>query len=364
LAQVSSLRPSVSCSSASADMARALLPFVAALRVAGVSADDGSVVSTTAQPTCPEFEAELVDIDLSGELLNSVWMEESATIDDCCSLCEETEGCKGFVYYWQTCYLKGGTIGTFNNTGRISRVMRPQPQCQDFEGDVADTDLTGELLRSVWMHEHSTIDDCCTQCDETEGCMGFVYYWQTCHLKGGTIGTFNNTGRISRVRRVEPKCSDFEAEANNTDLGGELLSSVWMDGDATIDDCCPLCDDTEGCMGFVYYEQTCHLKGGSSLSTYENAGRISRVRSPCSGFEPTELGKDLAGDMLYDFVAQLPEACCGACAQNQDCQGFAFAGERCYLKTNVSGTFSNPGCVAGLKDGVPARRLGGSMMLV
>merc|ERR1712151_1116937 len=81
---------------------------------------------------------------------------------------------------------------------------------------------------------------------------------------------------------------DFEAEANNTDLGGELLSSVWMDGDATIDDCCPLCDDTEGCMGFVYYEQTCHVKGGSSLSTYENAGRISRVRSPCSGFEPTE----------------------------------------------------------------------------
>merc|ERR1712083_840350 len=150
------------------------------------------------------------------------------------------------------------------------------------------------------------IDDCCTLCDETEGCMGFVYYWQTCYLKGGTIGTFNNTGRISRVRRVEPKCSDFEAEANNTDLGGELLSSVWMDGDATIDDCCPLCDNTEGCMGFVYYWQTCHLKGGSSLSTYENAGRISRVRSPCSGFEPTELGKDVAGDMLYDFAAQLP----------------------------------------------------------
>merc|ERR1712151_609448 len=245
-------------------------------------------------------------IDLSGELLNSVWMEESATIDDCCSLCEETEGCKGFVYYWQTCYLKGGTIGTFNNTGRISRVMRPQPQCQDFEGDMGDTDLTGELLRSVWMHEHSTIDDCCTLCDETEGCMGFVYYWQTCYL----------------------------------------------------------CDDTEGCMGFVYYEQSCHLKGGGSLSNYENAGRISRVRSPCSGFEPTELDKDLAGDMLYDFAAQLPAVCCGPCAQNQDCQGFAFAGERCYLKTNVSGTFSNPGCVAGLKDGIPARRLGGSMMLV
>merc|ERR1740121_3229788 len=107
-------------------------------------------------------------------------------------------------------------------------------------------------------------------------------------------------------------------------------------------------------MGFVYYEQTCHLKGGSSLSTYENAGRISRVRSPCSGFEPTELDKDLGGDMLYDFAAQLPAVCCGACAQNEDCQGFAFAGDRCYLKANVSGTFPNPGSMASIKEGTSA----------
>merc|ERR1712060_169698 len=71
------------------------------------------------------------------------------------------------------------------------------------------------------------------------------------------------------------------------------------------------------------------------------AGRISRMKSPCAGFQPAESDRDLAGDMLYNFAAQASEVCCDACAQNQDCQGFAFAGERCYLKTNVTGTFAN-----------------------
>merc|ERR1712061_858006 len=86
---------------------------------------------------------------------------------------------------------------------------------------------------------------------------------------------------------------------------------MGIDGDATIDDCCPLCDDTEGCMGFVYYEQTCYLKGGSSLSSFENAGRIGRMRSPCSGFEPTELDKDVAGDPSITLLLCSPRCAAG-----------------------------------------------------
>merc|ERR1712060_622668 len=316
------------------------------------------------RPTCPDFEAELTDTDLNGDLLNSVWMEESATIDDCCPLCDETEGCKGFVYFEQTCFLKGGSISTAPNDGRISRVRVAEPTCLDFEAELADTDLTGDDLSSIWMEAPATIDDCCSLCDGTEGCMGFVYFWQTCYLKGGNIGQVQSEGRVSRVRRSEPRCSDFEAQAVDTDLGGELLSSLLLEGNATVDDCCPLCDETEGCKGFVYFEHTCHLKGGSNVGTFTNAGRISRMKSPCAGFQPAESDRDLAGDMLYNFAAQASEVCCDACAQNQDCQGFAFAGERCYLKTNVTGTFANEGGMASIKDGFPTRRLGGSMVLV
>jgi len=252
-------------------------------------------------------------------------------------------------------------------------VRHAEPTCPDFEAELSNTDLIGDDLSSIWMEASATIDDCCSLCDETEGCMGFVYFWQTCYLKGGNIGQVQSEGRVSRVRRSEPRCSDFEPQVVDADLNGELLSSVWMEGNATVDDCCPLCDETEGCVGFVYFEQTCHLKGGSS-GTFTNVGRIVRMKSPCAGFQPAESDKDLAGDMLYDFPAQASEVCCNACAQHQDCQGFAFAGEtvlqgkrsggRCYLKTNVTGTFANSGAMASIKDGFPTRRLGGSMVLV
>merc|ERR1712151_628102 len=123
----------------------------------------------------------------------------------------------GFVYFEQTCYLKGGSISTAPNDGRTSRVRVTEPTCLDFEAELADTDLTGDDLSSIWMEAPATIDDCCSLCD----------------------------GRVSRVRRSEPRCSDFEAQANDTDLSGELLSSLLLEGNVTVDDCCPLCDETE-----------------------------------------------------------------------------------------------------------------------
>merc|ERR1712066_952076 len=60
---------------------------------------------------------------------------------------------------------------------------------------------------------------------------------------------------------------------------------------------------------------------------------------------------DLAGVLLEQWSATLPEACCAACAEKEMCQGFAFIGDQCYLKGEVQGTYEHQGCVTNVKSG-------------
>jgi len=85
---------------------------------------------------------------------------------------------------------------------------------------------------------------------------------------------------------------------------------------------------------------------------------VSRLRAGlgagCPGLQAAEQDQDLVGDMLEQWSASSPEVCCEACAKKKDCQGFAFSEDRCYLKANVTGTVPKPGCIARMKEGVPA----------
>jgi len=296
----------------------------------------------------------------------SIWVEASATSDDCCPLCDGVQGCEGYVFFDQYCYLKSGISGTFAQPGRISRTRLP---CAGYQAAEQDKDLAGDMLEQ-W--SASSPEVCCSACAQRSDCQGFAFLDDRCYLKGNVTGTYSNPGCMARMKEgipavatPAPVCPDFGAQANDTDLSGELLSQTWVGEGATSDDCCPLCDGEEGCEGYVFFDQVCYLKGSVS-GTYAQSGRISRTRLACAGYQAAEQDKDLAGDMLEQWSAASPEVCCAACAEKTQCEGFAFLDDRCYLKGNVTGTYSNPGCMVRLKEGIPAghRRLGGAPLLV
>jgi len=181
-------------------------------------------------------------------------------------------------------------------------------------------------------------------------------------MGGNVSGTYSHTGVVSRVKTGilsggsgALQCSTaFEGEMADTDVAGELLAVSPGD---TVDACCPMCEAMTGCQGFAHFQGVCYLKGNFS-GTFSKVGVVSRLRGDlgqaCPGFaqEQGEPNTDLAGVLLEQWSATLPEACCAACAQKEMCQGFAFIGEQCYLKGEVQGTYEHQGCVTNVKSGV------------
>jgi len=314
--------------------------------------------SDDSQPQCPEFEAPLTDTDMSGTLIASA---ESATVDGCCAMCDANDLCDGFVFFEERCYLKAGFSGTFPETGRITRIKANLAAgCSGFEASQQDKDLSGELLQD-WAA--SGPGACCTACSLMQECQGFAFSAGHCYLKGNVVGTYDHTGVVTRVKTgvltgetgAPPQCSTaFEGEMADTDVAGELLAASPGE---TVDACCPMCEAMAGCQGFAHFEGVCYLKGKFS-GTFSKVGVVSRLRGDlgegCPGFaqEQAEPNTDLAGVLLESWAATLPEACCAACAHKEMCQGFAFVGDRCYLKGEVNGTYEHESCATNVKTGV------------
>jgi len=396
------------------------------------------------------------------------------TSDECCGMCEEVDGCDGFVYAGKTCYLKSNFVGTYFNQGRVTRLRADLGAgCPGFGAAEQDTDLDGELL-DEWAA--SSPEACCASCAKKEECQGFTFFDLRCYLKKNVQGTYNNDGRLSRVKTVvpplptagavssrgpffldrryqnpeawqgraggdcdadpascacfverdpnfcntcpacgpcvgfcegiaptsaptsaptpaptvaptsaptfaptsaptlaptfaptsapttaptsaptlaptiaPPQCPQFEEELADTDMSGDPLEERPAD---TSDECCGMCEEVDGCDGFVYAGKTCYLKS-NFVGTYFNQGRVTRLRADlgagCPGFGAAEQDTDLDGELLDEWAASSPEACCASCAKKEECQGFTFFDLRCYLKNNVQGTYSNDGRLSRVK---------------
>jgi len=323
---------------------------------------------------CPLFETLASDTDIAGSLLGAHW---AATVDECCPLCDSVDGCEGFSYSEQVCYLKGAFSGTFQKAGVISRVKKDLGSgCPGFGTAEHGKDLIGDLLEA-WAAPKAEV--CCAACAERADCQGFAFLDGQCYLKGNARGTYDRAGCMVQVKEgaespsdeppVIPQCPLFEEQAADTDLAGSLLARHWA---ATVDECCPLCSETEGCEGFAYFEQICYLKG-AFLGSFKITGVVSRIKkdlgSGCPGYATAQQGKDLAGKLLDSWPASKPEVCCAACAERADCQGFAFNQGSCYLKGSVQGTYDRDGCMAQTKAAVlavggGARRLAEKRFLV
>merc|ERR1712083_695077 len=334
-------------------------------------------------PMCPDFSAEQADTDMSGDIIAEVG---AGTVDDCCPLCRDAEGCEGFAFIHHRCYLKANFSGTYYQFGVTSRIASSTlgQGCSSFGPVQQDRDLAGRLLEDWYA---PTPDLCCASCSRKTECQGFAFSNSRCYLKGDVTGTYENTGCLVHLKESAefssttptpttgstlppvdtPMCPDFSAEQADTDMSGDLIAEV---GAGTVDDCCSLCRDAEGCEGFAFIHHRCYLKANFT-GTYYQFGVTSRIASSalgqgCSSFGPVQQDRDLAGRLLEDWYAPTPDLCCASCNRKTECQGFAFANSRCYLKGDVTGTYENTGCLVHLKGNASTggRRLRDSIVMV
>merc|ERR1712241_1166637 len=147
------------------------------------------------------------------------------------------------------------------------------------------------------------------------------------------------------------QCLQFEVELVDTDMSGDLLEQRPAD---TSDECCGLCEEVDGCEGFAHAGRTCYLKR-NFLGTFPAHGVVTRIKADlgagCPGFDSSEQGKDLIGDLIESWAAPSSEACCASCARKSFCQGFAYFEGWCSLKKNVRGTYAKEGCMVRFKEG-------------
>merc|ERR1712151_518684 len=316
--------------------------------------NSGRIARVKRTPQCPSsFVAQATDTDMSGDLIGQ---SRAASIDGCCTLCEEAEVCEGFAYLGQICYLKTNFSGVYYHLGAVTRITASAASPDDFEPPQSNRDLAGVLLEE-WFAPLPEL--CMASCARKADCGGFVFYDKRCYLKGDVEGTYENAGRITHVKRVvqppansTPQCpSSFVAEATDTDMSGDLIGQSWA---ASIDGCCTLCEEAEACEGFAYLGQICYLKTNFT-GVYYHLGAVTRLTTSAASpddFEPAQSNRDLAGTLLEEWFAPLPELCMASCARKADCGGFVFYHNRCYLKGNVEGFYDNSGRTTRVKRGV------------
>ncbi|MFM7978759.1 MAG: PAN domain-containing protein [Candidatus Fonsibacter sp.] len=128
-------------------------------------------------------------------------------------------------------------------------------------------------------------------------------------------------------------------------MGGVELAKVQVPFEAA---CCNACDAIGNCSGFAYLKPHCYLKR-NLLGTYNGTSHVSTrlrlVRGDCSGFGALQEDVDLVGHLLLKRFAPSESSCCNECTSTAKCQGFSFFRQFCYLKGDVSGVYSRPGCV-------------------
>lgn len=168
--------------------------------VVGTYHNAGVVARVKAAPpsTCSNYGDEHANTDISGTLLAQ---KHAASADYCCGLCDGADSCQGFSFANQTCYLKSGVEGTYPNAGVVARVkpLPPSPpsSCSDYSKELEDTDISGNPLGQK---AAASADYCCGLCDSTPSCQGFAFYQKECYLKSNVSGTYNHTGRQTRVK--------------------------------------------------------------------------------------------------------------------------------------------------------------------
>merc|ERR1711920_370115 len=257
----------------------------------------------------------------------------------------------GFAFIHHRCYLKANFSGTYYQFGVTSRIASSTlgQGCSSFGPVQQDRDLAGRLLEDWYA---PTPDLCCASCSRKTECQGFAFSNSRCYLKGDVTGTYENTGSLVHLKESAEFSSTTPAPTTGTTL-------------PPVDT--PMCPDfsaeeadtaIEGCEGFAFFHHICYLKGNFS-GTYTQAGVVTRLikevlpkPSSCPEYEPEAVDSDMSGDLITQQWAATSDDCCSVCQEFDECDGFVFFGQNCYLKRNFSGLYYHLGAVTRITSSV------------
>jgi len=271
-----------------------------------------------------QFEEDLVDTDMSGDALEE---RTAATSDECCAMCEEVNACEGFAHAGKTCYLKGNFLGTFPAQGVVTRLKADLGVgCPGFDASEQGKDLIGDLLES-WAAPNS--EACCSSCAKKDFCQGFAFFDGWCSLKTNVQGTFDKEGCMVRYK------------------GGHTPTPAPTSAPTLAPTLAPTSEPTPAPTSAPTLAPTVVPTSAPTLAP-------TNAPPQCPQFEEELIDTDMSGNLLAANPADTIDECCEMCEKERGCEGFAYAGQVCYLKGEFLGTFPAAGVVTRLKANLGA----------
>ncbi|RHZ31391.1 hypothetical protein DYB37_005957 [Aphanomyces astaci] len=120
---------------------------------------------------CGTFEE---DVDYDGPFIT---FTNQAKAESCCADCENTPGCKLFVWYAGTCWLKSDKGDKVTFKGAKAGLLPTSSACAPMELNV------NYVGHDIGYTTQTSADACCGDCQATSGCTLFVWFGGTCTLK-------------------------------------------------------------------------------------------------------------------------------------------------------------------------------------
>jgi hypothetical protein len=256
---------------------------------------------------------------------NKLWGVGEPIVDTaagCCALCESTAGCKAWTWgntFGNTdrrhCYMKDDDeykqglslksdvdfVSGFPTCDAPCPPAPPDPTCQ-YTGVVFEN----HKLWGVGEPITSTSAACCKLCEDTVGCKAWTWgntFGNTerryCYLKDDDseyllgISTKLDVDFISGYNGCQSECPVLppaNCKVVGVEFDGKKLWGVGEPKVATVDGCCALCSQTEGCVAWTYRvsKTTCFMKDENpfvdGISVVKNDDYISGYKdcvAPC-----------------------------------------------------------------------------------
>ncbi|KAH9141968.1 hypothetical protein AeRB84_013910, partial [Aphanomyces euteiches] len=136
-----------------------------------------------------------------------------------------------------------------------------------------NTDYYGNDMVTL---QKDTIDQCCSACISTPGCVVFVWVMRdvgTCLLKSGMGSPSTFTGAYASypiVPTPAPTPSACPVVEDNVDYPNNDIYQTYR---TNYQDCCTDCQATPGCSLYVWSRGTCYLKSKKGPSSYASGAK-------------------------------------------------------------------------------------------
>merc|ERR1711920_927868 len=154
------------------------------------------------------------------------------SVDDCCALCSQRADCDGYVFHLDQCYLKKN-LGAA--TAKLHAMTRVKSICGGYAPPLPDIDMSGVLLAKLWAADMTR---CCSLCDSTSGCEGYVFHLDQCYLKRGLASPSTKPGATTRLKYGN--WSDASARTTPSPSSSIAVSTTSQSTSATMGATCKL----------------------------------------------------------------------------------------------------------------------------